>query len=98
LQISDFFFDFINHFHISDSLVWSEKNGIDNIEKFLLSEGLPIGRGNVDYEKIFENVASDKTLVMEINPENGDHNNNLFQSEAIEYFKRLYETRECARR
>ena len=86
LRPEDFVFDFINYFHVSDSFVWKRPDGKENMQKFLYSEGLPLGKGNVDLDKFFKNMTGDKMLVMEIEPEDGDYNNNIAQFEAVKYF------------
>jgi len=84
LSPDDFIYDFIDYFHISDSFIWQPQDGLSNVDKFLCSEGMPIGKGNINYNKILKKISKEKTLVMEIEPENGDYNNNISQLEAIE--------------
>ena len=90
LEADDFIFDFIDYFHISDSYIWHREDGIGDIRKYLYTENLPIGKGNINYKKMFKDVTGNKVMVMEINPENGDHGNNISQLEAIEYFSGIY--------
>ena len=90
LQAGDFIFDFIDYFHISDSFVWHPEDGLSNLKKYLYTENLPIGEGNIDYKEIFKDISEDKTIVMEIDPGNDDHSNNLSQLEAIEKFEKFF--------
>ena len=90
LKIEDFIFDFIDYFHVSDSFIWQQKDGFGDLKRFLCSENLPIGYGNIDYAKVFKEVAGDKVVVMEINPEDGNHDNNAFQLRAIEQFRDMF--------
>lgn len=90
LSVRDFMFDFVNYFHVSDSLVWNNSDGIDDIQKFIYAEGLPISKGNFDYRTLFRKTVNDKVLIMEINPSDGDHDNCNEQYEAIKLFKQYY--------
>ena len=87
LTAADFVFDFIEHFHISDTFVWKPENGSDDMRKYLYTENLPIGKGNVDFFEVFKKTKGNKTLVMEINPDNGDHGHNVSQYQAIAWFQ-----------
>lgn len=90
LKVGDFVFDFIDYFHISDAFVWKPENGIDNMRKYLYTENLPIGKGNVDFIEITKDTKGSEVMVMEINPENGDHANNISQCEAIKWFQKTF--------
>lgn len=87
LSAADFIFDFIDYFHISDTFVWKPENGRDDMRKYLYTENLPIGEGNVDFLEILKKTKGNKTLVMEINPDNGDHTHNVSQYQAIAWFQ-----------
>lgn len=89
LSAGDFVLDFIDYFHVSDSFVWNEEDGIGDIKKYLYSEGLPIGGGSIDYRSFFKKADRDKTMIMEIDPANGDYANNTSQVEAIEFFRAI---------
>lgn len=89
VRVEDFIFDFIDYFHVSDSFIWNSEYGTDNMSKYLYTENLPIGGGNVDYKHFFSDIVGDKTLIMEINPADGDHYHNRSQAEAIEFFKNI---------
>jgi sugar phosphate isomerase/epimerase len=90
LRVEDFIFDFINYFHISDSLIWTEEDGISSLKKFLYTENLPIGHGNINYSEIFKDISGNKVMIMEINSENGSHINNISQLKAVEFFRSHY--------
>jgi sugar phosphate isomerase/epimerase len=90
LKIKDFIFDLVGHFHISDSFVWGRADGTSDMRKFLYSEGLPVGKGNIDFDGIFKGITGDKMFIMEIEPEDGDYNNNVAQMEAVKNFMRMF--------
>lgn len=93
LRIEDFIFDFIEYFHVSDSFTWRPEDGINDLKKYLYTENLPIGSGNIDFLNIFRNIKRNKTIIMEINPENGNHIKNVSQLKAVEYFKKNLDQR-----
>lgn len=90
LKTDGFIFDFIDYFHISDSFIWHPRDGFSRLKKYLYTENLPIGEGNIDFAEIFKKVKSDKIMIMEIDPPNGNYSNNIFQLRAIEWFKNLF--------
>ena len=90
LRVEEFIIDIINYFHISDSLIWTEEDGISSVKKFLYTENLPIGNGNINYSEIFKDIPGNKVMIMEINSENGDHINNISQLKAVEFFRSHY--------
>jgi len=90
LETNDFIFDFIDYFHISDSFIWYKEDEISSLRKYLYTENLPIGEGNINFAEIFKKVIGSKVMVMEINPKNGNHNNNVSQLNAIEWFKKKF--------
>lgn len=98
LKVNDFIFDFIDYFHISDSFIWYPGDGFNNLKKYLYTENLAIGKGNINFTDIFKTVAHEKVMVMEINPGNGNYNNNVSQLKAIERFKYFFKKgdRQCA--
>ena len=75
------------YFHVSDSFVWRQRDGLNDLHKYMCSEGLPIGKGNIDFTDLFGNLANGAVMIMEIFPEDGDHANNKSQLKAIEWFK-----------
>lgn len=90
LCCEDFIFDFIDYFHVSDAFVWKKNQGLNNINKFIFSEGLPIGTGNIDYRNIFRMIANKQaTLIMEINSTSEDEENNFDQFEAVRLFRNM---------
>lgn len=91
LTVSDFALDFIDYFHVSDALVWDGADGLDRIDRFLCTENLPIGQGNIDYRGILSRIKGDKTLIMEIDPEEGDHTHNVSQLRGVQWFKKNVE-------
>lgn len=93
LEAGDFIFDFIDYFHISDSFIWHQRDGLSKLKKYLCTENLPIGSGNINYKEIFKDITGAKVLVMEINPENDDFNNNISQLNAIEQFNSFFNRR-----
>lgn len=95
LKVDDFIHSFISYFHISDSFIWQAKDGTDDMERYLVTESLAIGKGNIDYAAIFKGLNGDKLLVMEIDPEDGDYTDNAAQLEGIEYFKAIFNRRDC---
>ena len=91
LTASDFMHDSIEYFHVSDAFVWREEdNHLDEMRKWLYTENLPIGRGNVDFAEIMEKAKGDETLIMEINPEKGNHAHNISQYEAVVWFREKF--------
>ena len=90
LGVEDFIYNFINYFHISDSFIWVEENGVSDLKKYISTENLPIGQGNINYLELFKNISGNKAMIMEINSENGDHVNNISQSKAVELFRNNY--------
>jgi len=98
LKASDFMFDFIDYFHVSDTFIWKPENGIGDMRKYLYTENLPIGKGNVDFFEVLKKTKGNKTLVMEINPDNGDHTHNVSQYQAVAWFKNNFNREElrCA--
>ncbi len=90
LTAADFVAGFIEYFHVSDAFVWREGDDFDGMRKWLYTENLPIGRGNVDFSELMEKAKGDETLIMEINPENGDHAHNVSQYEAIARFRKKF--------
>lgn len=87
LKPEDFVLDCVNYFHISDAFAWSAKDGINDLSKYLYTEGLPIGKGNIDYREIFGRITGNGVMVMEIEPENGDYANNVSQQQGIELIR-----------
>lgn len=92
LKIEDFLFykKKNNYFHLSDALVLDSKvldsnlSVLDDIDKYITTEGLPLGTGNINIRSILEIVRDSSILIMEINSLKG-HHNNQFQADAIEY-------------
>ena len=89
----DFISDSIDYLHISDSFIWDNVTGTGTAGRpgrYLYTEGLPIGKGNIDFADILKKLSGNrKTMIMEIEPEGGDYNNNLSQKEAVEKIKTL---------
>lgn len=90
LKPDDFIFDFIDYFHISDSFIWQQEDGLSDIKKYLYTENLPLGRGNINYREMFKNVTGSKTMVMEINSEDGNYDDNVSQLKAVQWFKESF--------
>ena len=91
LEVKDFILKEINHFHISDAFVWSVEDSTTSVEKFLYEESLPLGEGTIPYHELLSKFKDVKSIVMEINPKDGNHNDNQEQLQAIQYFMRLYD-------
>jgi hypothetical protein len=96
----DFLTPEIIYAHISDALFvpfdhWTgELLTKSFIEKMLTSEGLPLGRGNLDVGTIVGRLASHSRLappllVAEIEPEDGNHERNTWQGRAIRMMQRF---------
>lgn len=96
LLLKDFILDDIAYFHISDSFIWKAADGIRDLKRYIYSEGLPVGKGNIDFADAFAGIRRDKTMIMEIEPEGGDYSDNASQLKAIEYFRRLFNKKERA--
>ncbi|HNY72398.1 MAG TPA: TIM barrel protein [Syntrophales bacterium] len=90
LTAADFVNGFIEYFHVSDACRWRPDDGLDEMDKYLYTEGLPIGRGNVDFAELLGKVRGDETLIMEIDPENGDHGHNVSQYEAVVRLRKIF--------
>ncbi|MDD5656545.1 MAG: TIM barrel protein [Elusimicrobia bacterium] len=83
LAAADFLFDFIDYAHVSDAWVWNRDDGLD-MERYLYREGLPLGSGNLDYVTLAGSLLrGDRTLVMEIEPPDGNHERNVHQGDAV---------------
>jgi len=80
----------IEYFHVSDAFVWRGEDGLKDLGRWLCKENLPIGKGNVDFEKIMAKAKGNETVIMEIDPEDGDHENNLSQYEAVVRFREKF--------
>jgi len=88
LSPKDFLVDGIaSYFHVSDSFIWGPADSLNDLDRYLYSEGLPIGKGNIDFVDLFSNVPERAIMMMEIVPENGSHANNMDQLRAVEWFK-----------
>ena len=83
------------YLHISDSILFGEDDKYSkNINIYLMSEGLSLGRGNIDFDSIMNTVLDNKidiTLILEIEPIDGNQNNNLAQFEGIKTLQSIRE-------
>ena len=83
------------YLHVSDSILFGEEDKYSkNIDIYLMSEGLSLGRGNIDFDGIMNTVLDNKidiTLILEIDPIDGNQNNNLAQFEGIKTLKSIKE-------
>jgi sugar phosphate isomerase/epimerase len=83
------------YLHISDSILFGEDDRYSkNIDVYLKSEGLSLGRGNIDFDSIMNTVLDNKidiTLILEIEPIDGNQNNNLAQFEGIKTLQSIRE-------
>lgn len=76
------------YLHVSDSFLAADiKNDKHPIERYLFAEGLPLGSGNLLYQDILKLIPDGSTLIMEINPVDGDHNNAVSQYEGMKYMQ-----------
>tara|TARA_Y100000031_G_scaffold60066_1_gene67878 strand:+ start:1111 stop:2106 length:996 start_codon:yes stop_codon:yes gene_type:complete len=75
------------YLHFSDAFLLKEINEYpDDLDLFLKTEGLPIGDGNIDFNKIITAVKkteNDVIIILEIDSPDGNHNNNLEQFRGI---------------
>jgi len=89
------------YLHISDSILFGEYDKYPkNIDIYLKSEGLSLGRGNIDFDGIMNTVLDNKidtTFILEIDPIDGNQNNNTAQLEGVKALlniqKRIVEER-----
>lgn len=84
LNVNDFIIEACPpYLHVSDSLLYQKiKSRPGDIDIYLKSEGMPIGAGNLNFNEIVRTILKNKrdvTLIMEINPLNGDHDDNQDQ-------------------
>jgi sugar phosphate isomerase/epimerase len=89
LFVSDFIMDSTHFFHISDTFVWKPSNGLDEMKKYLYTENLPIGSGNIDFPILFDKMPDNKWMIMEIDPADGNYADNIAQLDGITYFRKL---------
>ncbi len=90
LSVNDFILDTTHFFHISDTFVWKVSSGLDNMKKYLCTENLPIGKGDVDFPALFNNLSGENWMIMEIDPEDGNYSDNSAQLNGITYFMELF--------
>ena len=90
LRVEDFLVEGIEYFHVSDAYVWQAAAGVGDVKKYLYTEGLPVGKGTIGYPVILDRLKGGKTLVMEIEPEHGDHVNNQAQLTGAKLFRDRY--------
>jgi len=96
LSVNDFILDTTHFFHISDTFVWEPSSGMDNMKKYLYTENLPIGRGNIDFPALFHNMSGKNWMIMEIDPEDGNYSDNGAQLKGVTYFMELFkEGKQC---
>jgi hypothetical protein len=83
------------YLHISDSILFGEDDKYSkNINIYLMSEGLSLGRGNIDFDSIMNTVLDNKidtTLILEIDPIDGNQNSNLAQFEGVKTLQSIQE-------
>ena len=83
------------YLHISDSILLGENDKYPiNIDINLKSEGLSLGRGNIDFDSIMNTVLDnqiDTTLILEIDPVGSNQNNNMAQLEGIKTLQSIKE-------
>ena len=83
------------YLHISDSILFGEDDRYSkNIDVYLKSEGLSLGRGNIDFDSIMNTVLDNKidtTLILEIDPIDGNQNSNLAQFEGVKTLQSIQE-------
>jgi hypothetical protein len=83
------------YLHISDSILFGENDKYPkNIDIYLMSEGLSLGRGNIDFESVMNTVLDNKidtTFILEIDPIDGSQVNNLAQFEGIKALQSIKE-------
>lgn len=81
------------YLHISDSILFEENDEFPKeLDIYLKSEGLPLGDGNIDFEGIVREVLSiedDVIMILEIDPRDGNHTNNMAQLEGIEALRNI---------
>ena len=93
LSIGDFILDSIHFFHISDTFTWSPADGMENMRKYLYTENLPIGEGNLDFPGFIDRFQEGSWMIMEIDPEDGNYTDNRAQLSAIKYFMKVLKRR-----
>jgi len=75
------------YLHISDSVLFRDNDKYPkNIDIYLKSEGLTLGRGNIDFDGIMNIILDnqiDTTFILEIDPIDGNQNNNTAQLEGV---------------
>lgn len=97
LYPGDFVVESVGWYHVSDSFLWEPSDGMAQQQRYLTTEGLPLGKGNIDCEAMFRDLNGDKVMVMEIEPENRDYENNASQMDAIRRCVDIYKMTGAAR-
>jgi sugar phosphate isomerase/epimerase len=93
LSVDDFILDSTHFFHISDTFTWEPADGIEDMKKYLYTENLPIGKGNLDFPGFIDRFREDSWMIMEIDPEDGNYADNKAQQSAIDYFMKVFKGR-----
>jgi sugar phosphate isomerase/epimerase len=81
----DFSIPGISCFHVQDSYLWKKGESFDET-KHMMTENLPLGDGDIDFDAFKKHLKGDETLVFEINDPSGDHANNKAQQDSIRRF------------
>ena len=83
------------YLHVSDSILFGEEDKYSkNIDIYLMSEGLSLGRGNIDFESVMNAVLDNKidtTFILEVDPIDGNQGNNLAQFEGLKTLQSIQE-------
>ena len=83
------------YLHISDSILLGESDKYPgNTDIYLMSEGLSLGRGNIDFESVMNAVLDNKidtTFILEVDPIDGNQGNNLAQFEGLKTLQSIQE-------
>ena len=82
----DFVAGGIKYYHVSDSFIWDGKKEPEDQRKYLYSEGLEIGKGDLNMKAILGKTSRDSIYILEVNPEDGNHSNNSSQERSAKWF------------